>query len=96
MTIVEGAITHQHHTSHIMKSYKYYHLLATDKVTGEDVIHFGSYDKSDVEVEKENEQDQLKSEGYKKVRIATTRIQQKPDVSVYGKAFCVEAEKSAI
>lgn len=78
-----------------MKSYKYYHLVGTDKATGKDVIHFGSFDKEDVEYELEAQRDELKEDGYKKIRLVATRIPQAPDPSVYGKEFCREAERTA-
>lgn len=61
---------------------KYYNITAV--IEGETETLFGSYDKSDCTYELEAERDSWKGEGYRKFKIETVEVEEKPDSEVYG------------
>lgn len=61
---------------------KYYNITAI--IDGETEILFGSYDKTDCTFELQSERDSWKAEGFRKFKIETVEVDQKPDVEVYG------------
>jgi len=53
------------------------------EIDGEVEILFGSYDKQDCIYEKEAERDSWKEQGYKKIKIVSRQVEEKPDKEVY-------------
>ena len=64
------------------RTYTYYEIKAD--LDGETHLLFGSYDKEDVEYEKEAEADNWRHEdGYRKIRIVTSQREEAPNPKVY-------------
>jgi hypothetical protein len=61
---------------------KYYEIKAD--IEGKTETLFGSYDKEDCVFEKDSERDNWKEEGFKKIRIESREVDEKPDVEIYG------------
>ncbi len=60
----------------------YYEIKAD--IDGSTEILFGSYDKSDCTYELSAERDGWKGEGYKKFKVVSREVTEKPDAEIYG------------